>query len=137
MVICAFAVYIYETYIPRTLSYLSTMKPHISETLWLLLALVHSAPSLASESSLIVTTTSGTFRGVSAPAPNNTDKWLGIPFAQPPIGSLRFKAPVPLFVPSPHFEVQDASQFGDACPQEPDPTLRAAMSEDCLNLDVC
>lgn len=94
---------------------------------------VYSAIALSSP--LMVSTTSGTFRGVSS-APNKTDKWLGIPFAQPPLGSLRFKAPFPLAVPSPHGQIQDASQFGDACPQEPSATLGAAMSEDCLKLNV-
>lgn len=82
----------------------------------------------------VVQLTSGTFRGVSAGAPNNTDKWLGIPFAQPPVGNLRFKAPVAITHPS--RAVQDASQFGDACPQEPSDSLGAPMSEDCLFLNV-
>jgi hypothetical protein len=93
-----------------------------------------SSPS--SQSALVVSTTSGTFRGVSSNPPNNTEKWLGVPFAQPPLGGLRFKAPVPLVVPFPHEVVQDASQFGAACPQEPSATLGAAMSEDCLKLNV-
>ncbi|KAH7912797.1 alpha beta-hydrolase [Hygrophoropsis aurantiaca] len=83
-------------------------------------------------SSLDVVTTTGTFRGQSNA--NGTDSWLGIPYAQPPVGTLRFKAPVPILqVPQ---QVQDASQFGDACPQPPSTSLGATMSENCLNLNI-
>ncbi|KAI0067181.1 alpha/beta-hydrolase [Artomyces pyxidatus] len=73
----------------------------------------------------------GTFSGVTT---NGTDRWLGIPYAQPPVGSLRFKAPVPIVTP---FQgVQDALQFGNACPQPADPGLGAPTAEDCLFLNV-
>lgn len=74
--------------------------------------------------------TSGTFRGQTVS--NVTDSWLGIPFAQPPTGSLRFKAPVPITRPAP--EVQNAASFGSSCPQ---PSLGGSQSEDCLFLNVC
>ena len=83
--------------------------------------------------SLDVTLTSGTFRGVTNS--NGTDAWLGIPFAQPPIGPLRFKAPVP--ITQPLQDIQNASQFGDACPQPPSSILGANVSENCLFLNVC
>lgn len=83
--------------------------------------------------SLVVNLTSGTFRGVANS--NGTDAWLGIPFAQPPIGPLRFKAPLP--ITQPLQAVQDASQFGDACPQPPSSSLGANISENCLSLNVC
>lgn len=86
------------------------------------------------EASLQVRTTSGTFQGVSAGSPNNTEKWLGVPFAQAPVGSLRFKAPVAITKPS--HSVKVASQFGNACPQEPSDSLGAPMAEDCLFLNV-
>ncbi|TFK35561.1 alpha/beta-hydrolase [Crucibulum laeve] len=73
----------------------------------------------------------GVFRGVSA---NGTEKWLGIPFAQPPIGPLRFKAPLPIVKTS--NAIKDASKFGNVCPQPADPTLNAPTSEDCLFLNV-
>ena len=101
------------------------------------LSLVLSAvasPAAPPSSSLTVQLTSGTFRGVSAGAPNNTDKWLGIPFAQPPVGNLRFKAPVAITNPS--RAVKDATQFGNACPQEPSDSLGAPLGEDCLFLNV-
>lgn len=76
--------------------------------------------------------TSGTFRGSTIS--NGTDRWLGIPFAQPPVGPLRFKAPVPIVFPS--LAVKDAFTFGDSCPQVPSATLGAPQSEDCLSLNV-
>ncbi|PPQ83087.1 hypothetical protein CVT25_003791 [Psilocybe cyanescens] len=76
----------------------------------------------------------GVFRGVTQP--NGTDRFLGIPFAQPPVGSLRFKAPIAITTPS--SAIHDASAFGNACPQLPDPTidLGAPVAEDCLFLNV-
>ena len=81
--------------------------------------------------SLEVRTTSGTFRGF---ARSGLDRWLGVPFAQPPIGSLRFKAPRPITKAS--RIVKNATAFGDACPQVPSNSLGAPLSEDCLFLNV-
>ncbi|OBZ79050.1 Para-nitrobenzyl esterase [Grifola frondosa] len=93
---------------------------------------VASGDSSASGTSLTVHLTSGIFRGSAVS--NGTDRWLGIPFAQPPVGSLRFKAPVA--VTNPPHTVQDAFAFGNACPQSPSSTLGAPMGEDCLFLNV-
>ena len=82
-------------------------------------------------SSLVVNTTSGVFQGVSVA--NGTERWLGIPFAQPPVGALRFKAPVP--VKSPSDGVTNATTFGNACPQRIS-NLGAPISEDCIYINV-
>ncbi|KAI0303618.1 alpha/beta-hydrolase [Multifurca ochricompacta] len=79
-------------------------------------------------SSPLVDLSSGTFRGLTV---NGTDRWLGIPYAQPPVGSLRFKAPLPISRPAEG--IQDALQFSHACPQPPS---TAPISEDCLYLNV-
>ncbi|PBK67647.1 alpha/beta-hydrolase [Armillaria solidipes] len=82
-------------------------------------------------SSLDVQLPSGTFTGQNI---KGLDRWLGIPFALPPVGDLRFKAPVP--VPTNSSRVQhDATTFGDACPQPPG-DLGASISEDCLFLNI-
>ncbi|KAI0361028.1 alpha/beta-hydrolase [Trametes cingulata] len=94
----------------------------------ILSALVHAAPP----ASLVVRTTAGSFRGVSTG--NGTEKWLGVPFAQPPVGSLRFKAPVAITNAS--RTVKNAFTFGNACPQQPSSSLGAPLSEDCLFLNV-
>ncbi|EIW63971.1 alpha/beta-hydrolase [Trametes versicolor FP-101664 SS1] len=88
--------------------------------------------AFAAPVSLDIRTTSGTFRGLSTG--NGTEKWLGVPFAQPPVGSLRFKAPVAITNAS--RTVKDAFTFGNACPQEPSSSLGAPLSEDCLFLNV-
>jgi len=75
----------------------------------------------------------GTFRGVST-LNGDVEKWLGIPFAEPPIGELRFKAPVTIAKRSSAFK--NATTFGNACPQL-DGNLGAPISEDCLFLNVC
>ena len=43
---------------------------------------------------------------------NGVDKWLGVPFASPPVGDRRFRAPVPLRRTS---GVIDATQPGNCC----------------------
>lgn len=84
-----------------------------------------------SSADLAINTTSGAFQGVLTS--NGTEHWLGIPFAHPPVGSLRFKAPVPITTAL--GGIQNSSTFGDACPQLP-ASLGAPMSEDCLYLNV-
>lgn len=67
--------------------------------------------------------------------------FLGIPYAQPPVGQLRFKAPQPVNLWT---GVRDANQFGDACAQDfsvfamvPIPVEPpTGSSEDCLFLNV-
>ena len=65
------------------------------------------------------------------------DRWLGIPYAAPPIGALRFRAPKP---PIPWADPLDASRFGPIAPQKPVPmfgiTAQTPQSEDCLTLNV-
>lgn len=80
---------------------------------------------------LVVQTSSGTFRGATV---SGLDRWLGVPFAQPPVGNLRFKAPVPITGAS--GVVRNATNFGNACPQVPSSSLGAPISEDCLFLNV-
>ncbi|EJD06597.1 alpha/beta-hydrolase [Fomitiporia mediterranea MF3/22] len=88
-------------------------------------------PSKAAPNRLVINTTSGSFQGVLTT--NGTEHWLGIPYAQSPVGSLRFKAPVP--ISKPPQGIQAASAFGNACPQPPS-DLGAPIGEDCLFLNV-
>ncbi len=60
-------------------------------------------------------------------------KFLGIPFAAPPSGQLRWRSPQ---APQPWRAVRDASQPGSACPQSPSFFGPASCSEDCLYLNV-
>ena len=47
---------------------------------------------------LVIDTNSGTIKGRRQNAANgkSVDVWWGIPFAEPPIGDLRFRAPKPV-----------------------------------------
>lgn len=65
------------------------------------------------------------------------DVWRGIPYAAPPIGSLRFAPPEP---PQPWSPTKlDASRYAPDCWQSRDPTINPLpnlMSEDCLYLNI-
>lgn len=70
------------------------------------------------------------------------EKYLGIPFAQPPIGKLRFEAPVP--PKNWGDEIRSTEHFGPACPQGSGGMDYIKLhhpgfdlsSEDCLYLNV-
>jgi para-nitrobenzyl esterase len=63
--------------------------------------------------------------------------WRGIPYAAPPIGERRLRAPQPVV---PWDGIRSARDFGPVAPQDPRSLTgmngRAAMSEDCLTLNV-
>jgi para-nitrobenzyl esterase len=66
---------------------------------------------------------------------NGVTVFKGIPFAAPPVGDLRWKAPEPVA----HWTTpRDMSTFGPVCPQRVTDGARAnpAQSEDCLALNV-
>ncbi len=58
---------------------------------------------------------------------------LGVPFAAPPVGDLRFAAPEPFGCWS---DVRDATAQGPSCPQLEDEGGPVVGDEDCLHLDV-
>ncbi|MGV0044951.1 carboxylesterase/lipase family protein [Mycobacterium colombiense] len=65
-------------------------------------------------------------------------RWRGIPYARPPLGDLRLRAPRP---PAPWRGVRHCQKFGFAAPQKRAYTLAGLgkfhpMSEDCLTLNV-
>ena len=78
----------------------------------------------------IVRTGLGDIAGV----PGEVHRFLGIRYAKPATGELRWQAPLPI---EPWRDVLDATRFGDDCPQAPAPMSRApAQSEDCLRLNI-
>ncbi|XP_043238566.1 acetylcholinesterase-like isoform X1 [Amphibalanus amphitrite] len=117
-----------------------------------LLALLTLAPlrSCAQQSidedGLVVRTNKGLVRGMTQTAATGrqVDVWLGIPFAKPPIGPLRFKHPQPMHL---WHDVRDAKQQPNSCWQTVDDyfgdfegssmwNANTPMSEDCLYLNV-
>ncbi|KAG0430052.1 hypothetical protein HPB47_023049 [Ixodes persulcatus] len=67
---------------------------------------------------------------------NVIEEYVGIPYAEPPIGDLRFKEPVPR---SPWKGTYDATTGGSACPQQHvfENTKKPLIyTEDCLHLNV-
>ena len=84
-------------------------------------------------------TTLGSVVGFAGPT--NSHAWLGIPFAKPPIGELRWCPPTR---PEPWIEPLDALAYGSPCAQlgsplggiVTDPPGAPAGSEDCLFLNV-
>jgi para-nitrobenzyl esterase len=79
----------------------------------------------------IATTDSGAVRGVAA---GSINEFLGVPYAAPPTGNLRWRPPQP---PAGWHGVRGATQFAPSCPQPPSPFApHGAFSEDCLYLNV-
>jgi para-nitrobenzyl esterase len=76
----------------------------------------------------LVQTRSGTLRGDSA---DGVDIFRGIPFAEPPLGELRFRPPVKV---KPWTGVRDATRFSAASVQPGIPNV--PQSEDCLYLNI-
>jgi len=107
---------------------LSILALSLSVGYWACVPHVTTAESL---DPLQINLKAGIFTGVATP--NGTERWLGIPYAQPPIGILRFKAPLS---PKASQEARNASQYGNACPQPLSNSLGAAIGEDCLVLNV-
>ncbi|CAH1781139.1 unnamed protein product [Owenia fusiformis] len=64
------------------------------------------------------------------------NKYLGIPYAEPPVGNLRFRPPKPL--DKKWSGVRDATTHGTACMQHKTKIIPPPdkMSEDCLYLDI-
>jgi len=79
---------------------------------------------------LIVTTTGGTLRGTTA---GPADEFLGIPYAAPPVGPLRWQPPQPAAAWT---GIRDAAAFAPHCPQPPSGFGVASTSENCLYLNV-
>ena len=89
--------------------------------------------------STIANTTAGKIEGTEE---NELCVFRGIPFAAPPIGGLRFKAPQPV---EPWEGIQEATAFGPISLQAPNEMLEGLLpppetpqpqSEDCLYLNV-
>jgi para-nitrobenzyl esterase len=80
-------------------------------------------------------TTAGTVEGFTR---DGVNRWRSIPYARPPVGPLRFRAPQP---PQPWSGVRHCHGFANCSPQQRRYTMIGVgryqpMSEDCLTLNV-
>ncbi len=78
---------------------------------------------------LVITTREGPVVGVLE---GGVRTWLGVPYAAPPLGPLRFAPPAPAVCRTSPFV---ASQFRALCPQRDD-AARTLGDEDCLTLNI-
>ena len=78
-----------------------------------------------------ISTIYGTITGVTG---GNVTQFLGVPFAQQPVGQLRWKSPLP----PQNWGSITATWWGPCCPQTEVNTwgLFTGMAEECLNLDI-
>lgn len=93
-------------------------------------ALAGAAAYAATERLVIAFTEKGLVKGIETPT---MKKFLGIPYAAPPIGELRWRAPQPARF---WFGIRDATQFATHCPQPATPFGLPSTTEDCLYLNV-
>ena len=83
-----------------------------------------------SSAGLVVATHDGRVMGKTT---GTTDEFLGLPYAAPPVGALRWRAPQPA---TRWRGVRDATAFAPHCAQSASPFGAASTSEDCLYLNV-
>ncbi len=97
----------------------------------IVLSCVSTNSVLALSKSTEVATKSGPVVGVQAE--DGVEMFLGIPYAAPPVGDLRWKSPQPV---APWSEPLVADSFGPACPQKRGAKIVEGTNEDCLRLNV-
>ena len=86
----------------------------------------------ASAEPVVAVTPDGIFQG-KLDTTGTVREFLGVRYAEPVTGSQRWKPPVPV---KPSFIPQEATQFGNHCPQAASPFGIASATEDCLFLNV-
>jgi para-nitrobenzyl esterase len=91
-----------------------------------------AADQVACAAGTTVSTASGPVCGITV---SGVDEWLGIPYAAPPVGALRWHSPEP---PAPWTTTLQATAYGDECSQPVTNTGPPApgSSENCLFVNV-
>lgn len=107
----------------------------IYDPLYALLSFILASLTSVPETSPVVYGSSGlSYVGLRNES-SGEDYFLGIPFAKPPVGTLRFKPPVPWSAGD--VKVVNATRDGDSCEQAIDGSVTNKVSEDCLTLNIC
>lgn len=99
------------------------MRPAILAVLLAFVSLISARPAPQ------IKLASGTLRGVAGTGFN---AYLGIPYALPPVGALRWAPPSP----NPDWNIGNATVFRPACPQSGTFFYPAQQDEDCLYLNI-
>jgi para-nitrobenzyl esterase len=89
-----------------------------------------AAASASAGGATVVPTDSGRLRGDRV---GGVTRFLGVPYAAPPVGELRWRPPQPA---ARWNGVRPATQFAPHCAQGASPFGQASASEDCLYLNV-
>src|ERR1700760_1423170 len=89
-----------------------------------------ASPGQAATSRLTPHTGDGVLRGTSS---GSMDEFLGVPYAAPPVGALRWQPPAPA---ARWTGIRPATRFGANCAQPASPYGTASTAEDCLFLNV-
>ena len=105
-------------------------KPRLLVTTLVAALLASVAVSAAAPRFPTVATDNGPIRGLAI---DGMEIFRGIPYAAPPVGDLRWRAPQE---PARRNGVLDATRFANHCPQGPSPYGIASLTEDCLYLNV-
>src|ERR1700735_1943948 len=93
-------------------------------------AAIATAGAASATAAPVVHLATGGLRGKTV---DNTAEFLGIPYAAPPVGPLRWRAPQPA---ARWLGVRSRTHFGANCPQPASPFGIASTSENCLYLNV-
>ncbi|XP_075530980.1 acetylcholinesterase-like [Dermacentor variabilis] len=109
----------------------------VKAALWALLALTALLSATAEDLHVERQTAEGRVRGnIVRSLGKIVEEYRGIPFAEPPVGKLRFRPPQPK---APWHGTLDATAGSTVCPQVPFPTFdmeHLNITEDCLHLNV-
>jgi carboxylesterase type B len=93
----------------------------------------------------ILTTSGGLSGFINTTSSPHVVQFLGVPFAEDPVGKLRFSAPV---AKSPSVGILDATKFSPSCPQyntstptffsvaQPEYYIEGPTAEECLTLNI-
>ncbi|KAL8212964.1 UNVERIFIED_CONTAM: hypothetical protein K2H54_059851 [Gekko kuhli] len=110
--------------------------------LWIFLLFPLASNSASKGDDSVVVTRSGPIKGKRLQVGSGSvTAYLGIPYAEPPVGKLRFQKPLPH---QPWKQVLEATSFGNSCSQLLFPgtpytsmwTVSPPVSEDCLFLNI-
>ena len=93
---------------------------------------ISAPPASEGQKNVMAKLDSGEIAGVAA---DGVEAFLGIPYAAPPVGELRWRAPQPV---TPWEGVRQATRYGSDCSQAPNDIekIRTTPREDCLYVNV-